>query len=63
MASDVILQVKECDVCRAAIRVVIDKDREVAYDVATDLEHECFEIPEDAQLLVMEDEDCNCGHS
>lgn len=63
MNANVIVQVKECDVCRAAIRIVSDEDRETAFDVATGDEHECFDIPEEAELLVMDDDDCNCGHS
>jgi hypothetical protein len=62
MAPDVVVQVKECDVCRMAIRIIAGEGREVAYDVSTGLEHDCFVLPEDAHVLVLEDEDCDCGH-
>lgn len=64
MSANVIVQVKECDVCRMAIRIFSDDDdREIAFDVASGDEHECFEIPEGAEVLVMEDnDDCDCGH-
>ncbi len=62
MSANVIVQVKECDVCRMAIRIISDEGRETAFDVASGDVHDCFDVPEDADLLVMDD-DCNCGHS
>ena len=62
--SKVLVQVKECDLCHQAIRVVSDpvKGRAVAFDEPSGEDHACFDIPKDAQVLVLEDnEDC-CGH-
>lgn len=60
MPTDVLVEVKECDVCKAALRIIRDDERETAYEIASGEEHDCFEIPDDAELLVMKDEGCNC---
>lgn len=64
LASKVLVQVKECDLCHQLIRVVSDpvKGRAVAFDEPSGEDHECWDLPSDAQVLVIEDEDCNCGH-
>lgn len=59
--ADVLVLVKECDVCRAALRVEIVEDRTVAFDFHSGQEHECFDVPANAELLVMDtDAGCNC---
>lgn len=60
--TDVLVSVRECEVCKAAIRIVGsgEEDRTVAFDVASGEEHECFDIPPDAELLIMQDNDPCC---
>lgn len=62
--SDVLVLVKECDLCRQVLRVVTDPEsgREVAFDQPSGEEHECWDIPPGAEVLVAGDgSDCNCG--
>ena len=62
--SDVLVEVRECEVCKAALRIVNSDERQVSYEVASGEEHECFDVPENAELLIMDDreldDDCNC---
>ena len=61
MATDVVVSIRECETCKAAIRIVGSEqdERQTAFDVASGEEHECFDVPENAELLVMDD-DCGC---
>jgi hypothetical protein len=59
VTTQTVVRVKECDLCKAAVRIVYGKEREVAYDADTGEEHECFEIPPDANVLILSD-DCDC---
>lgn len=66
---NVLMETKECEVCKAALHIVKSDEREVAYEVFSGEEHDCFDVPGDAEVLVMDDvakasfdDDCNCGH-
>lgn len=48
-----VLTVQECEVCRQVVMVTLVDDREVAVDLPSREPHECFEVPPDAELLVM----------
>lgn len=63
MTADVLVSIRECEVCKAAIRIVGSEqdERQTAFDVASGEEHECFDVPETAELLVMDDDPCDCG--
>lgn len=53
---------KECDRCREALRIVLTKDAVVvATDQRSGYKHICFDIPEDANLLVLGDQACIVG--
>ena len=68
MTVTTLVQLKECDVCRQVIRIWTDPEtgREVAFDEPSGFDHECFQIPQEAELLVMDEpsdeNDCNCLH-
>lgn len=52
------ITVKECDTCRQVILITRGfTGREVARDLPSREIHDCFDVPENAQLLVMEEED------
>jgi hypothetical protein len=46
---------KECDRCKESLRIVKDDDRVVAYEIKSGDRHVCWSLPEDANLLVLED--------
>lgn len=46
---------QECDRCKQPLRIVRTKDREVSYDRDSEYRHVCWNLPEDANLLVLED--------
>lgn len=49
---------RECDVCREALLIVRENDDRTIALNREDLErHVCFDLPADANLLVMEDPD------
>lgn len=52
----IVLSVQECEVCRQVVMITHDEGREVAVDLHSKDPHECFDVPEGAELLVMEDE-------
>ncbi len=54
--------VKECGVCREELQIWREireghEDRVVATDRVTGKQHVCFDLPQDANLLVLEDHD------
>lgn len=59
MKVEELLEVRECGVCKEALHVFRvtkgDEDRVVAREVASGKDHVCFELPQDANLLVLED--------
>lgn len=60
MTSQTIVRVKECDLCKGAIRIVYGDDgREMSYEADTGEIHDCFDLPDDAQVLILSD-DCDC---
>lgn len=51
-----IIQETECGRCKQALRLVTMADgREYAWDLKTNETHVCWDLPEDANLLVMDD--------
>ncbi len=51
-----ITEARECDHCREAIFILASPDeRIVAVDQRNGMQHICFDIPADANLLVMRD--------
>lgn len=54
-----LLETMECSVCREALQVVRVKadrgDRIIAREIESGERHVCFDIPADANLLVLED--------
>lgn len=56
MKTPKILESRECDVCREALFLVdYGDDRVVATDRKDGQRHVCFDLPADANLLIMED--------
>lgn len=55
MSKVVVVQLKECANCRTPLRIETVGDRETAYEGDTDREHECWELPEGTEVLVMDD--------
>ena len=57
-----ILESRECEVCREALFIVRETsdighiNRIIAMDQKDKTKHVCFDLPRDANLLVMEDE-------
>lgn len=65
--SQVLVEVKECEKCRTPIRTHFMGDRETSYDIASGDEHECWDIPDDAEVLLLNDDVamggcCEDGH-
>lgn len=53
----VLVQVKECDLCKMAIRVERSEGRAVAFDVHSGEQHECWEmLPDDVDPMVLDDD-------
>lgn len=52
-----IVHVKECEVCREELLIVTEGDGErvIATDRKDGKRHVCFDLPQDAVLIVMED--------
>lgn len=48
------LVIQECGVCSQVIKVAWEQGREVARDLPSLEEHQCFDVPDGAELLVME---------
>lgn len=65
--SDVLVHVKECDLCHQAIRVVAGvagdgRGIETAFDEPSGEVHECWTLPEDLKtedIMILAD-DCGC---
>lgn len=51
--SEVVLA--ECERCKQALRIVRENGCEVAWDQVSDKQHVCWDLPEDACLLVLDD--------
>ena len=55
-----LIEARECGVCREALLVYREhsrsEDRVVAIEEVTKKTHVCFDLPQDANLLVMEDQ-------
>ena len=52
----VVFDIQECDLCKAKVRVTRGSDGAIAqYEFASDEEHECFDVPPGAHVLVMDD--------
>ncbi len=49
------IELRECDKCKESLRVVHEEERVVAYEVASGERHVCWNLPEDANLLVLDD--------
>jgi len=52
--SDVV-ELRECERCKESLEIVRVKDHLVARDVASGEKHVCWDLPEDANLLVLND--------
>lgn len=56
-----LIETRECEVCREDLLIVREssesEDRVVALDKKDHKKHVCFDLPQDANLLVMEDND------
>lgn len=51
-----VVERRECERCKQALRIVRFPDqRLVAFDAKTKTRHVCWDLPEDANLLVMDD--------
>ncbi len=63
VSAPVVVRLKECDLCKTPIRIVLNDEREVSYDISTGDEHDCWVLPDDADVLVISDPngDCECG--
>lgn len=63
MSEDRKITIKECEVCRQLLRVVeLPDGRVFASDYPTNHPHECFDIPEGADLVYTSDcDDCPPG--
>ena len=62
--SDLLVQVKECELCHQAIRVVagVDGGAEMAFDEPSGEDHDCWTLPPDLKtedLMILSDE-CDC---
>ena len=46
--------IKECDICKQTILQIEEADGRVfAWDFPNGEEHECFDIPDDAEVMVL----------
>jgi hypothetical protein len=58
-----ILEARECELCREALLIVRESselghlNRIIALDQKDKTKHVCFDLPQDANLLVMEDQE------
>jgi hypothetical protein len=51
------IALRECPKCRESLRLIEVDGREVAFERATGVEHECWgTLPDDAELLVLDDD-------
>lgn len=50
-----IVAYKECEKCKQALVVVQVNDQKLLREQATDQRHVCWTLPQDANLLVLED--------
>ena len=57
------IELRECDKCKESLRIVHENVhlghdevvRAVAYEIASGKRHVCWNLPEDANLLVLDD--------
>jgi hypothetical protein len=57
-----LIETRECEVCREALLIVRESSeshpsRVIALDAKDKARHVCFDLPQDANLLVMEDQE------
>ena len=54
-----LIKTRECGVCRESLLIIRESDegeeRLIALDAKDKVKHVCFDLPQDANLLVMED--------
>ena len=50
-----VVEFRECDQCKESLKIVRVKDELVAREVASGEKHVCWELPQDANLLVLND--------
>ncbi len=50
-----VVELRECERCKESLQIVRVKDHLVAREVASGEKHVCWDMPEDANLLVLSD--------
>jgi hypothetical protein len=50
-----VVELRECDQCKESLKIVRVKGDLVAREVASGDRHVCWELPQDANLLVLND--------
>ncbi len=50
-----VVEIRECDRCKESLKIVRVKDDLVARDVASGERHVCWDLAQDANLLVLND--------
>lgn len=53
--SEDILALRECAQCKQALKVVEKDGQQLILEMATDQRHVCWNLPQDANLLVLDD--------